>query len=160
MSPLLSPRHDAVILSDEYLSSGEAFSPARPGTAAAAMTTATDNGAHTTADANPRAQETLKLKTLQGLSPVPVPRAGSPTGSSSTGCEARGGAARVDADAAAEAAAARQAQVDADLRHAARQTPDRCAAGGVEAPGTQVLPPAPSGCGSTVFLVSAEKGRG
>lgn len=159
MSPLLSPRHDAVILSDEYLSSGEAFSPARPATAAAAVTTATDNGATTTADAAPRAQEALKPETLQGLGPVPVPRAGSPTGSSSTGCEDRDGAARVDTDAAAEAAAARQAQVNADLRHAARQTPDRCAAGGVEAPGTQVLPPAPSGCGSTVLL-SAEEGRG
>ncbi|KAK9840957.1 hypothetical protein WJX81_002471 [Elliptochloris bilobata] len=42
--------------------------------------------------------------------------------------------------AAEAAAAARQAQVDADLRHAARQTPDRCAVGGVEAPGAQTLP--------------------
>jgi len=37
--------------------------------------------------------------------------------------------------------------VDEDLRHAARQTPDRCAVGGVEAPGAQDLPPTPGGCG-------------
>lgn len=37
--------------------------------------------------------------------------------------------------------------MDEDLRHAARQTPDRCAVGGVEAPGAQDLPPTPGGCG-------------
>ncbi len=37
--------------------------------------------------------------------------------------------------------------MDEDLRHAARQTPDRCAVGGVEAPGAPDLPPTPGGCG-------------
>ena len=148
-SPLLSPRHDAVILSDEYLSSGEAFSPvaSRPASVCGG-TPATDGASPLQAREPPtRSPETLPSN------PSPPPRARSPAGSSSTGGEAGGHRARVRVgDSAAEAAAAaRQAQVDADLLHAARQTPDRCAAGGVEAPGAQPLPQAPGGYGACLF---------
>ena len=135
-SPLLSPRHDAVILSDEYLSSGEAFSPVASRPASVCGTPATDGHSPLLL----RGPPTLSRETL-APHPSPPPRTRSPAGS--------GGTARVragDSAAAEAAAAARQAQVDADLLHAARQTPDRCAAGGVEAPGAQPLPHAPGGC--------------
>ncbi len=112
MSPLLSPRHDAVILSDEYLSPGEAFSPAVP---------RPQSGSGASAPAAPappaglRSPDALHVpETLRDASPEPLPRRpASPAGSSSTGGEPARHADRAGDDAAATAAAARQAQVRA-----------------------------------------------
>ncbi len=112
MSPLLSPRHDAVILSDEYLSPGEAFSPAVP------RPQSGDSASAPAAPAPPaglRSPDALHLsEPLRDASPAPPPRRpASPAGSSSTGGEPARRAERAGDNSAATAAAARQAQVRA-----------------------------------------------